>query len=216
MDDPGTAEKWKGTFLLRYELVRDRDVNIHSVPAATLTLGLPAKVELALDGAILKSEARDAPSADFGDLGLGFKWRFLEQGGAVPDAAVAYALRLPTGEDGLSGEATVHSPYLTLGWQLDEQWQVFGNVGVNVRDTSEDDPQFFAGGALGYQVLEPWLIGLDLLGHTRVSDVQRSDLSIGLATQLDLSEWWTLMARAGRSISGTQDVNAFAGIQLNF
>jgi hypothetical protein len=87
---------------------------------------------------------------------------------------------------------------------------------VNVRDTGEDDPQFFAGGALGYQALGSWLIGVDFLGHTRVSDVQRSDLSIGLATQLDLSACWTLMARAGRSISGTQDVNAFAGIQLNF
>jgi hypothetical protein len=216
VDDPGTVEAYKGTFLLRYELVRDRDVNLHSVPAATLTLGLPGKLELALDGAILKSEAAEAPSAGVGDLGLSFKWRFLEQDETVPAVAMAYALRLPTGKDGLSGEATVHSPYLALGWQLDERWQLFGDLGVNVRDRGGDHPQLFAGGALGYQALESWLIGVDLLGHTHVSEVQRSDLSIGVATQLDLSECWTLMARVGRSLSGTQDVNTFAGIQLNF
>jgi hypothetical protein len=216
VDDPGTVEELHGTLLLRYELVRDRGVNIHSVPAATLTLGLPAKLEFALDGAVLTSEAAEAPSAGFGDLSLTFKWRFLEQDGAVPALAVAYALRLPTGKEGWSAEATVHSPYLTLGWQLDDRWQVFGDLGVNVRDSGEDRPQFFAGAALGYQALESWLIGADFLGHTRVSQAQRSDLSLGLATQLDLSECWTLMARVGRSVSGTQKVNTFAGIQLNF
>jgi hypothetical protein len=115
VDDPGTVEEYEGTFLLRYELVRDRDVNLHSVPAATHTLGLPGNLEFALDGAILESEAAGAPSAGSGDLGLSFKWRFLEQEETVPAVAVAYALRLPTGRNGLSGEATVHSPYLTLG-----------------------------------------------------------------------------------------------------
>ena len=67
VDDPGTVEEYNGTFLLRYELVRDRDVNTHAVPAATLTLGLPAKLEFAVDGAVLKSEAAGTPSAGFGD-----------------------------------------------------------------------------------------------------------------------------------------------------
>lgn len=216
VDDPGTVEERKGTLLLRYELVRNQGVDTQSVPAATLTLGLPAKLELALDGAILKSEAADAPSPGFGDLSLFFKWRFLEEDRAVPAVAVVYKLQLPTGKDGLSGEAIVHSPYLTLGWQLDEKWQVFGNFGVSIPDRGADRTQFFAGAALGYQATESWLIGVDVLGNTRVSDAQRSDLSMGLATQLDLSESWTLMARVGRSISGTQGVNAFVGIQWNF
>lgn len=216
VDDPGTVDAYHGTLLVRYELLRDDGVNLHAIPAATLTLGLPAKLEFAIDGAILTSDAEGAPSAGLGDLSLVFKWRFLEQNGAIPAIAVAYAIRLPTGKQGLSGDTSVHSPYVTLGWQLDEQWQLFGDVGTNSRDRGEDDPQFFAGAAAGYQVTEFWLVGVDFLGYAHVRDTQRSDLSVGVATQLDLSKWWTLMARVGRSIEGTQDVNVFAGIQLGF
>jgi hypothetical protein len=51
-------------------------VDTHSIPAATLTLGLPGKLEFAVDGSLLKSEVPAASDLGFGDLGLGFKWRF--------------------------------------------------------------------------------------------------------------------------------------------
>jgi outer membrane putative beta-barrel porin/alpha-amylase len=216
VDDPGTVEKWHATLLARYELVHRDGTDTHSVPAATLTLGLPAKLEFAIDGAVQSSEVPGAADVGFGDLSLVLKWRFWEQDGAVPAFALAYALRLPTGDEGFSGEASVHSPYLAIGWQIGERWQVFADLGTNSRDRGEEDPQFFAGAALGCQVTELWLIGLDLLGHTHVGHAQRSDLLIGLATQLDLSQSWSLLARVGGSTFGREDLNVSAGLQWNY
>ena len=216
VDDPKTVESGKGTLLFRYNLVRDQDQNTDSLPEVMLNLGLPAKLELAIDCAFLRPESSAGPDAGMSDLNVGLKWRFLEQDGAIPAIALDYTLSLPTGGPGLSADTVVHSPYLTLGWDLDDHWQVFGDIGANVSSSGPERPQFFAGLAIGYQATKSWLIGADFLGNTRVSNTRRSDLSIGLATQLDLSDSWTLMARVGRSISGTQALNAFVGIQLNF
>ncbi len=130
--------------------------------------------------------------------------------------AAAYTFSIPAGRDGLSADTTVHSPCLTLGWKLDSKWEFFGNIGANLPQDAPLREQLFAGIALGYQATESWLIGADLSGTTRASDDQRSDLSVGLATQVDLSESWTLMGRVGRSVTGDQTVNLFFGIQLNF
>jgi len=216
VDDPGTVEAWHATLLVRYELVHSDGVDTHSIPAATLTLGLPARLEFAIDGALLNSEVAEARDVGFGDPAMTFKWRFLEQDGAVPSLALAYALRLPTGDEGLTADASVHSPYLTISWQLDKQWQLFSDVGTNSRDRGAEDPQFFAGAALGYQATGSWLIGPDLLGHTHVRRGQRSDLSAGLATQLDLSDSWSMLARVGGSLLGREDLNVSAGLQLNY
>ncbi len=216
VDDPGTVEPGRSTLLLRYEFVRARGQNTDSFPAATLTVGLPGKLELAINGGVDWPEGSGAADAGVRDLAVGLKWRIIEEDGGVPAVALDYTLSLPTGSAGLSAETVVHTPYVTFSWKIDEQWGVFGNVGVNVPDGGVQRPQFFAGAAIAYQATESWMIGMDVSGTTRVSADERSDLSIGIATQLALSESWTLMARVGRSVSGTQAVNVFVGIQLNF
>lgn len=62
VDDPGTVEQSKGTLLLRYELVRAQSQSTQSLPAATLTLGLPARLELAFDAGFLLPQGDDTPS----------------------------------------------------------------------------------------------------------------------------------------------------------
>lgn len=216
VDDPGTVTEGRAQFFVRYEFVRDHGQNTDSLPAATLMVGLPEKLELTIDEAYLRPESSNSPSAGLRDFGLALKWRFLEQDGVVPAVALDYSLSLATANRGLSAGTIVHSPYVTAGWRLDDQWQVFGNVGANLPDDSVQRPQLFAGVALGCMVAESWLVGVEVLDNTRVSDAQRSDLSVGLATQLDLSESWSLMARVGRSVSGTQGINTFFGFQVSF
>jgi hypothetical protein len=216
VDDPGTVEQGKGTLLLRYELVRERSQNTHALPAVTLTLGLPAKLELALDAAYLRSGADGTPEEGIRDPTIGIKWRFMDQDGAVPAVAVAYTLSIPAGRHGLSADTTIHAPSLTLGWQFDQRWHLFGAIGAVVPESGLQRDQFFAGVGVGYQATESWLIGVDLSGITRAGADQRSDLSVGLAAQVDLSDSWTLMGRVGRSVSGSQDIVVFIGIQLNF
>lgn len=56
--------------------------------------------ELRIDNVPFQNNSVDSVSG-FGDLGLGFQYRFLRQSGNVPSMAVAYSLKVPTASSGL-------------------------------------------------------------------------------------------------------------------
>lgn len=56
--------------------------------------------ELRIDNVPFQNNSVDSVSG-FGDVGLGFQYRFLRQSGNVPSMAVAYSLKIPTASSGL-------------------------------------------------------------------------------------------------------------------
>ena len=221
MDDPQTVEDGKGTLLLRYNFIRDLGQEHQDMPfqRRCSTSACPQSSSSPSTRAFLRPESSAGPDPGMSAIcwNVGLKWRFLEQDGAVPAIALDYTLSLPTGGPGLSADTVVHSPFLTLGWQLDGHFlgRSSATSGANV---SQQRPRaarsFSPGWPSAFRRPQPWLVGVGGPGqHARQRHLCCSDLSIGLATQFDLSDSWTIMARVGRSISGTQKLNAYVGFQ---
>jgi hypothetical protein len=103
---------------------------------------------------------------------------------------------LPNLERGAEPFDTLHSIGVSVGggYQIDERWLAFGNVGVNAsfEGGAKLSDALTVGGALGvgYRVNDDLRLGFGVLGSTRLEDSARIVPTIGVNWRI--TEKWTL------------------------
>jgi len=157
-DDVGTPSPGKVEFEIGHEVVEvGNDDDDHSVVGSLTTcIGLAERFALGFTGQLLYHlrEAKEGESG-FGDLELFGKYRFREEGDAVPGFAAVGKVVLPTGdsEKGLGNAEADYGLSLaaTKGWEC---WVTHAGIGWDFLSASDD--QLVGSVALDYEVGPKW------------------------------------------------------------
>lgn len=187
-----------------------------NAPLFDINYGVLSNVQLEADIPVeVVQRHNDGTVAGWGDLLLGVKWRFLEEGNWWPQLAIYPQLQVPTGDQrrGLGdGKPAYILPFLAeKNWG---QWTAYGNVAYVVQ-TARDRPDYwYAGASLNRQINTRLALGGELFGNTVTRSGDRSDIAFNLGGEWKLDEHLNLLFSAGRSIWGDTEFMAYLGIQI--
>jgi hypothetical protein len=138
-----------------------------NAPLFDFNYGLP-DVQLKLEFPItIVHENGDGTAIGVGDLLLGVKWRFFNNGKSQLQLGVYPQLLLPTGDHarGLgAGRAAFVLPLVAQkNW---EQWTLYGNVGFRWQTAAETRNYVYAGAVLEREMNERLTLAVELFGNS--------------------------------------------------
>lgn len=121
------------------------EVRVHAVPEALLRVGLLPWLEARFGFAGWQSRTTeaggDALNEDgFGDTSVGAKAKLVSGSGGTPAVALLGELSVPTGDDGLGGEAADPSFRLTVDHELPAGFSLGWNAGVAWETVRLEEP----------------------------------------------------------------------------
>ncbi|MFI5145309.1 MAG: transporter [Ignavibacteria bacterium] len=156
-----------------------------------------------------------ANTYSFGDMELGIKYRFIQEGKSVPMIGIFPLVEVPTGSQsrGLgNGKAQFYLPvWLQKSFG---KWQTYGGSGYWINPGTKKKNWWFAGWQLSRQVTEKLNIGVELY-HSTASDVNSENESrFNIGAVYDFSEKHHLLFSAGRGFNGPVKAQMYIGYQL--
>ena len=173
-EDTGTVEPGRAELELSLNYARNPGDNTGSTLGVFnfgVFPGFEARVELPL----LLVEPEDEKSrAGFGDATVGFKYRLLDEKGALPALLGSLILRLPTGDaDQGLGSEDVDVGLLGVISKSSGPLTFFGNIGYTIV-TRDEDPNFWSfNAAVEYRATQAWsLVGelVSTVGESRAAE----------------------------------------------
>jgi hypothetical protein len=181
-DRPGVADPpevvGRGVVQIEAGVVFEREsdagepvVNTVAAPDLLLRYGLLESLELrvALAGYVHddRSGLRDRSSVS--DVELGGRLRVFDQRGARPAAALALAVRFPTGSSAVTSDGFDPAGALLLGWSWAERWGLDANLGLGAVSQGVDQPrhvfELAPAVSLGVSLAERWGLFVEYYGN---------------------------------------------------
>jgi|SRR5882672_2260042 len=220
-DDPGTPGDGKSEFNIAFTAERFRHESLFEAPLLDFNYGVGERIQLKVELPwLFRSESPGPSDSGLGNLLLGFKYRFLDEGTSGVDLSV-----YPQGELHTVGHSR-HVGLVEEGLSLLVPVQIardFGPVAVNVELgyllVEEGEDAWVWGLALGHE----WVEDLEFLGEIHGASetgFHRAELVWNLGARIRLSELNTLLVSAGRGIRGEArgepSFQTYAGVQFNF
>jgi hypothetical protein len=151
----------------------------------------------------------------FGDLELGAKFRFVQEGKSMPMIGIFPLVEIPTGSEsrGLgNGKAQVYIPvWLQKSFG---NWQTYGGAGYWINPGTDKKNWVYFGWQVSRQFTEKLNIGVELY-HTTPADINsgnESRFNVGLV--YDITENHHLLFSAGRGFNGPVKAQMYIGYQL--
>jgi hypothetical protein len=167
--------------------------------------------------------AYDSPSPGashygFGDLELGFKYRFVHETNWIPQAGVFPIVQAPLGStrDNLgTGNFQVYLPvWLQKSWG---SWTAYGGGGYGINSFSGNGNWGFVGGLLQKQIFKNVVVGAEVYHQTEFqADFPNVGTAFNVGTIVDFGEHHHLLFSAGRSIDGPVAFQCYIAYQLTF
>ncbi len=199
--DARTAGGWAGT-----------------APHIEVNYGAAPNLQLHVIAPFAYDAPRDEGSHNgFGDLELGFKFRFLEETPTTPQLAIFPLLECSTGsarENLGNGGTQIFIPvWAQKSWG---KWTVYGGGGYGINSGAGNQDWGLVGAVLQRKVLDKLLVGAEVYHQTAKVVGDRSDTAFNIGAVYDLSENHHLLFSAGRSISGPTDFQCYAAYQWTF
>jgi hypothetical protein len=188
------AREWTGTS-------PHFEVNYGAVPDLQLHLLVPLAFAVRTGGGTFR--------AGPGDTELGFKWRFVHEGEAVPQIGIFPLLEVPTGmaQRGLgNGAAQVFLP-LWLQKSLG-RWTTYGGGGPWFNAAAGTRTWWYAGWQIQRQVIESLSVGAEVFYETPKVPHGSTEARFNVGFVLDIGEHHHLLGSAGRGFVGP---NLFQG-----
>jgi hypothetical protein len=217
-DDPEPVNYQQWEFYVASQHTEAADGWSGTAPHFELNYGVITNVMLHM----IMPLAYDAPSGGrthygYGDTELGLKWRFFEETGKLPEAAIFPLLEVPTGNasDGL-GSGHVQA-FLPLWLQKSfGDWTIYGGGGYGINPGAGNENWGFAGMVVQRQVTKSVLLGGEIYHRTTLETGGRDDTAFNLGIVIDFTDHQHLLFSAGRSINGPTDFQAYIAWQFTF
>lgn len=194
----GDAQKTRiGEFLIRAGVSKDAEFRLH--------LGSYIRKQ---DSA---SSLNDVDG--FGDLGIGFKYRFVENKGLVPDLAVLGMVTFPTGTQDIGSESVQPLGLVAAGWALPANFSLGSNLGIGM--INQDGTNFgtsWASLSLAYGIKKFGLYA-EAFGFDREEYKGDSTGYFNVGATFLLKPTLQFDARVGSGFSG-EDEDWFAGFGI--
>jgi len=151
------------------------------------------------------TDPSEGPSAyGLGDVELGFKWRFIEQGPKLPDVGVFPFLEVPTGDEsrGLgNGRPQVYLPlWLGKDW---EPWTVYGGGGYWINPGTGNRNWWFTGAVVQRQLTDRLYLGGEIFHQSADTEDGSSSTGFNLGGGLTVTGPYQILLSAGRNIKNS-------------
>ncbi|HVZ73955.1 MAG TPA: transporter [Polyangia bacterium] len=150
-----------------------------------------------------------------GDLELGVKLRFVQEGDARPMVGVYPAFDFPTG-DATKGLGAGHWRAFVPVWLMKSfgMWTSFAGAGYWIDRGAGRESSWYAGATLVRRLADHVSAGAELFEQTAAQVGDRNNFGFNLGLTLDVNEVDHLLLSAGRSLVGDSQLQAYVGWQL--
>ena len=206
--DPEPVEQGRGELYAGGQLTNERPAGHEMAPQLQLDYGALPDVQLhAMVSLTPGGEPAGAARYGLGDLELGLKYRFVREGGRMPQIATFPLILLPFGNDrGGTGDKSVFLPIWlqkTFG-----RWTTYGGGGY-WRNPGPGKTDYLQASWLIQRGLAKALsVGAELYYQTKRTVDGASRLAFNVGATVNITDDHHLLVSVGRDISGG---NAFVG-----
>jgi hypothetical protein len=217
-DDPETVEYRNGEFYVASQYANDRDGVSGTAPHIELNYGVIPDVQLHL----LVPSAFDKPRGEptlygFGDLELGVKYRFIQEGDYRPMVGTFPLLHLPTGNQnrGLgNGDPQLFLPlWLQKSWG---PWASYGGGGYWLNPGTGNKNYWFFGWLLQREITKWLTVGGELFHQTPPTRDGEYQTGYNLGGIVNFTDNHHFIFSAGSDVRGPNLFSFYAAYQLTW
>jgi hypothetical protein len=215
-DDPEPVAYRHWEFYLASQSFNDRDGWNGTAPHFEVNYGVYPNVQLHLIAPLAFSVPRQAGSAyGVGDVELGVKLRFVQEGPILPQIGTFPFLEVPSGSErsGLGNGTT--QVFLPLWLQKSyEQWTSYGGAGLWFDANRHGKRWLYLGWLLQRRFFDRFSIGAEVFHLTARDPGTQRDTRFNLGGVIDLNEVHHLLLSAGRGFTGPCRFQSYLAYQL--
>lgn len=213
-DDPVPVDEGHNEFYVFSTLDRADGTSALAAPAFEYNRGIAPDAQFHLVLPLAWNVPDHGPTATGpGDTELGLKYRFVNAGDSAWQAGIFPAVELATGSArrGLGNDHTWYRlPLWVQGsrgnWTFDGGGGWIVNPAPGMRDAS-------FGGLLAQYAFDPrWTLGAELFRQNALASEQPGYTLLNLGGYLNLSQHFSVLFSAGRSVAGAQHTMAYFGL----
>ena len=215
-DDPEPVpyRHWEFYLASQHELTSDGATG--TAPLLEVNYGAAPGVQLHVLAPLAYARPSGGPTRfGPGDIELGAKLRFVQEGEHAPMVGIFAMLELPTGNAGRGlGTGRLHA-FLPLWLQKSYgAWTTYGGVGYWLNPGTGNRNYWFAGWQVQRRLGALATPGVEIFYTTADRSDGRSSLRFNLGLVLDLAEQHHILASGGTSIVGEKALQGYLAYQL--
>lgn len=195
----------------------------HELPLIDINYGVTDWDQIKLEIPVIISDPADGSTeGGFGNLLVGYKFRFLDESAAPLSLSLYPQVELPTGARRL-GEN--RKPAYLLPLQagrhlLDDRLFVYGEIGFAAAPGKCGDDEWFYGVAAEYELVDGFTVLGEINGNAPTHGASESDVLFNVGFKWAIHENVSLMAAMGQSLRSSgpdhPEFVGFWGLQFTF
>jgi hypothetical protein len=217
-DDPEPVELHHWEVILAMQQFHTVDGWSGTSPHLDINYGAAPNLQLNLFPSVAYNKNPGQPARfGWGDVEMGFKYRFLQETDTHPQMAIYPLLDLPTAnhkEDLGSGKAHLFIPI----WMQKSfgKWTSYGGAGYWFNPGSGNRDYWFAGLVVERKLTENFAPAVEVQFRTPAEVDTHSKTVINGGGTLDLSEHYHILFSAGHSVQGPAEFQGYLGLQITW
>ncbi len=217
-DDPEPVEYRNGEFYVAAEYANDRDGVSGTAPHLELNYGVVPNVQLhLLVPAAFDKPRREPTLYGLGDIELGIKYRFIQEGDFMPMVGVFPILHLPTGNEnrGLgNGDPQLFIPvWLQKSWG---PWTSYGGGGYWLNPGTDNTNYWYMGWLIQRDITKWLTVGGEMFYQTPPVRDGKYQTGYNLGAIINITDNHHFMFSTGSDIHGPNLFSFYAAYQLTW
>lgn len=217
-DDPEPVDFRHWEFYLSSRPVHDDEGWNGTAPHAEINYGAVKNLQLH----IILPFAFNTPTGEktsygFGDIEMGFKYRFIKETSSTPSVGIFPLVSIPTGK--LSKGLGNGSAQLFLPIWLQKsfgKWTTYGGTGYRINNAEGNRNSVYVGALLQNQVMDNLNIGVEVYHITAETTDGEADNRFNIGGIFDITDNHHILFSTGKSFDGNTKFQGYIGYQLTF
>lgn len=218
IDDPGVLDPGQWEVIGAVTFAKSDAGHAAEVPIADISYGLTPNTQVsAAYPYVFVHPTDDSATSDFGNLSIGFKWRFFDseklQVAFAP--GVTFGISLNAAKVGIGDDTHVELLPVNFQYALGGDWTLNGELGLALVHEGEDEWAY--GLAIGHPVGNRTQLMFELYGATN-SELDDNVLNFHVGVDIEIRPALHVLAAAGSGIrepagSDQLDFDLYLGLQ---
>jgi hypothetical protein len=215
-DDPEPVEYRHWEFYLASQDAKDKDGWSGTAPHFEVNYGALPNLQLHLIVPLAYVRPNDGSSHyGFGDLELGAKYRFIQEGDWWPMVGAFPIVDLPTGNSSLGLGSGHYRAFFPIWFQKSlSPWQSYGGGGYWINPGSGNKNYWFLGWQVQRELSKAITLGGEVFYNTPTQRAEGGRTGFNVGTIVNFTDEHHLLFSAGRDIHGQNRFSTYIAYQL--
>ncbi len=217
-DDPEPVDFHHWEVYLASQPARDPDGWSGTAPHVEVNYGPIHEVQLHIIAPMAFTLPREGSGMyGFGDVELGAKVRFVDEGASLPQIGIFPLLEVPSG-NAAAGLGAGKTQALLPVWVQKSfgQWLTYGGGGYWINPGTGNRNWWFTGILLQRQVSDDVAIGGEIFHATPRNTIEYAETRFNIGAIIDVSELHHILVSAGRTLQAEPSAQFYLAWQLTF